>query len=387
MLKRFYSKKSGFTLVEIIIAFAVFAIMASMICQILQLSVAARNKNNQYQIEFARSQAAMTVINKHSGDFKNEEGKMKLNFADGTNLELAYDVWSGKEDVSSDDVGLNYFVMPVNYGASGEVPPTVDGGSGSSNTSGSQASRMDTRLTGTAGIGFIRINKIVKDTNTYPADSPYAIPAGHTRYFIQCSASSKPSGSTETSLKDEDVPYSQYRLAFYDANQLDAAASAVIYTDDNGKKYTKDVYQRAQIAKVGYLNDQVSDSLVLSDSKVAVGTTTNYNKYTVDQMGTNTVRIGSPFIAGGDDGGYGGKGVRFNLSNFSNFYVEFVGDPQITTESFGYNGVSKDSGACDYAACPMYTDDYNTDGTPTYDYEDKNHVNIYGANLYVRHYS
>ena len=48
-MKRLFSKKSGFTLVEIIVAFAVFSIMASMIIQILNLTVSHQQSNRAFE--------------------------------------------------------------------------------------------------------------------------------------------------------------------------------------------------------------------------------------------------------------------------------------------------------------------------------------------------
>lgn len=393
MLKRFYSKRSGFTLVEIIIAFAIFSIMAAMVCQVLELSVSARRSNNIYAAELAEQEKLLTVLEKTSDDFSGTRGNIKFNLG-GVDVELPYDVLSADPNAEFVDEGLNYYIANVNYQATGEGLAAEDGAEGAAGSyTGSQASRMDTRITGTSGIGFVRVLKVVKDTHTYAAGDPYAVPAGHTRYYFQTSASSKPLGSTENTLKDEDVPYSQYRLFFYDKSKYNEAARAVKYTDQSGKKYTKEVYATAQIAKVGYLNTQVTNSLGtegLTSSKVASGLTNNYNKYTIDWLGSNSVRIGTPFTKdNGANGGMGGKGLRFEGSNFSNFYIDFVGENvDISNADFGHNGVknaSEDLGYS-YGACPMYLEKYDSSGKPTYDAEDKNHVNIYGAFLYERVY-
>lgn len=406
MLKRFYSKRSGFTLVEIVIAFAVFAIMASMICQILQLSVAARNSNNIYQRELAKQQAALTVIEKTSKDFDKEAGSMQFTFTDGTKVEIPYAMISANPDLEGDDrysgEGHAYFLGNVNYQANGEISPGGGSESPTGSGTGSLMSRMDTRLTGTGGIGFIRICDVIKDENTYAEGDPYAVPEGYTRYFISCSASSSPHGGSETLLA-EDVPHSQYRLYFYDDKKLNAAAGAVPYKDAKGNEYKKIVPATLEISKVGYLNCSAETAAAngLNASRVTTGTTVNYNRYTVDKMGTNCVRIGSPIISGSGDG-LNNNGKRFESSLYSNFYVEFKGDDvTITNRSFGNNGEEyhAENGTLmgiDYEACPMYKDEYDTDGKPTYAVEktevdgkkvDKYHVNIYGANLYTRDYT
>lgn len=404
MIKKLYSKRSGFTLVEIVIAFAVFAIMASMICQILDLAVRARRSNTAYQRELDDQEHVLTLIEKDKENYKESQGNIKVEFTDGTKVDLPYDRLSAKPDAESDGEGLNYFLSPVDYNSDGIVNPTIEGGDVAGSNTGSQASRMDTRITGTGGIESIQIISVIKDTHTYAEGDPNAVPAGHTRYFIMCAASS---GSPQT-LKDEDVPYSQYRLYFYhqpasDSEDdkkasLDAAASAVEYTDEDGKTYTKDVYKAAKITKVGYLKTFSKKALLangLQSTDIGAAVTSdlnefnnNSNKYTIEQMGTNVVRIGSPFVKDNEsNGGYGNKGSRFELGKTSKFYIEFEGDPNITVASFGHNAVAGDvTGSKKYTACPTYKDTYKTDGTPEYDVDGDPHVNIYGAFMQTRHY-
>ena len=394
MLKRFYSKRSGFTLVEIIVAFAIFAIMASMICQLLDLSVKARQRNNNYQRELETQEHILTLVEKDSENFKGTDGTITLPFDDGTTIELPFDRLSAMSDAEFDSQGLNYFLSPVNYQSDGEGSPNGNGGNGGGANSGSQASRMDTRITGTGGISNITIIYVIKDTHNYAPGDPMAIPAGHTRYFFMTSASA---GSMPQTLKDEDVPYSQYRLHFYHqpdgtstqdkSEYLNMPACAVDYTDKNGDTYNKDVYKTAVISKVGYIkNFDNAKNNGLQASNISEGTDNN-NKYTIEQMGTNVVRIGSPFTTdNGTNGGLNGRGVKFTAGNTSKFYVEFEGDPHLTVNSFGYNATAGAvSGSAKYEACPNYLDEYNNDGTPAYDYEDY-HVNIYGAYLPTRHY-
>lgn len=399
MLKRLYSKRSGFTLVEIIVAFAVFSIMASMICQVLEFSVRARQSNNAYQRELDTQEQLLTLIEKKSEDFKNEDGRIKISLPDGTEVDLPYDRLSAMVDAEFDSEGLNYFISNVNYQSNGEVMPGPgDTGSAGTNT-GSQASRMDTRITGTGGIESIQILHVTKDTNSYAAGDPYAIPAGHTRYFITCCASS---GGLQKTLKAEDVPYAQYRLHFYCcpdpdksdddptkmSEALNAALSSVEYKDEEGRTYTKEVYKEALITKVGYIkNYEKAVSEGLKSSNIMSSYDNLVNRYTVEQMGTNTIRIGSPFITDSDDPGLGGRGVRFQMSNISRFYVEFNGDPHISVDSFGHNAVKGvTEGSKKYTPCPVYLEKFEDDGTPEYDYESDTHVNIYGAFLHKRNY-
>lgn len=388
MLKRFYSKRSGFTLVEIIVAFAVFSIMASMVAQILQLAISARNSNNLYARELARQERLLTIIDKDSKYYNETDktGQYALTI-DGKKYELGYQVKATDPTAINQAEGINYFLSPVDYQSSGAGTGTP--GSGTPSSSGgtggmSQASRMDTRITGTAGIGDITIHQVIKDEFAYPDDSPFKIPEGHTRYWIEVSASSK-NADGDLTLRKEDVPYSQFRLLFF-SDQKDAAESAkVIKPADGSKQYTQDVYQRAEIVKVGHIKAPM-DGLALSvqqkglsDSNTSSGDVTDsYNKFLVQKLASNSVRIGTPFV---------GTGTRFS-GQYTRFYVEFVGDPHLTVKSFGANGVETDDGSVIYRACPMYPEKYKDDGTPEYEapLDGSVHPSIYGGYLYTRHY-
>lgn len=394
MLKRFYSKRSGFTLAEIIVAFAVFAIMSTMVAQVLQLAVFARNSNNAYAQELADQEHMLTLIEKNSGNYTGTGigGTLSFSFDDGTMFDLAYETKPSNPAAENAAEGINYFLSPVNYMAAGETSPGAAGGADVGGVS--QAARYDTRITGTGGIGNVTVYRVIKDTHTYnDPTSPLYLAPGNTRYLIEVAASSVDDNGKVT-LLDEDVPYSQYRLLFY-KDTLNAAASAVEYTDEaSGKTYTKDVYEAARILKVGYLSTTVTSA---ASSGLSTSNTTsapnNNNIYTIEQQSANCIRIGSPFEtnnANGVNTPLGKMGVRFNGGSFSRFYVDFEGDPNLTTASFGYNGVSENnadgSTRTVYTAFPVYEDTYNADGTPTYDDTGKTHVNIYGASIYTRHY-
>lgn len=404
MLKRLYSKRSGFTLIEIIVAFAVFSIMASMIIQILNLSVNARVANVKYQQELNTQEQLLTLLEKNNKNFKNTDGNIVIDLG-GTKVELPYDRLSAMEDAEFDAEGLNYFLANVNYQSSGEGSPVIDGGSEGGSNTGSQASRMDTRITGTTGINNIQILHVIKDTHKYDKDDEFAIPAGHSRYFITCCASTEK--DTKVTLKLDDIPYAQYRLNFYFSPEdpdnpekvkeaLNIAASSVEYTDADGNKYTKEVYKAANITKVGYLKTFDSATIGTAGLDKSMIDTVNYlgvstnNKYTISQKSANSIRIGSPFDKNNTNpntAGMDGRGVRFEEGSTSKFYVEFEGDPHLTEESFGYNakpGTTTDSAK--YEACPNYTDKYKKDGTPEYATSGNPHVNIYGAFLYKRNY-
>jgi len=390
MLKRFYSKRSGFTLVEIIVAFAVFAIMASMVAQILELSIKARNANNQYALELARQEKILTVIQKDSALYNDSDKTGEYNITltkGGKSLTLGYQVKATDPTAVNQAEGINYFLSPVDY----ECKPGSDGDPTMPDSSGadgmSQAARMDTRITGTSGIGGITIYNVVKDEYDYPDDSPFKLAPGHTRYFFEVSASSKDSSGKYT-LWQEDVPYAQYRFYFYYADKLDAAKSAVVYKDDSGE-YTKDVYKEARIVDCGHIDTVLTGSggvinKGLNEYNTSSGLDVDiHNAYTVQKLGTNSIRIGTPFVSKD-----GKRGVRFDDGETTTFYVEFDGDPKLTREGFGNNFSHDKFGNPVYTSCPQYKDNYNADGTPAYDTKEDGsmHPSIYGGYLHTRHY-
>ncbi len=385
MLKRIYSKRSGFTLVEIIVAFAVFVIMAAMIIQILELAIKARNSNTIYAQELARQERMLTVIEKDSSDYNTTDKTGEYLFTlDGKEYRMGYQVKATDPAATNQEEGINYFLSPIDYKADNSGTPTPGEGSPSSTDGMSQASRMDTRITGTSGIGFIKVKQVIKDTFAYPADSPFKIPDGHTRYWIEISASDKNEAGNVT-LQEEDVPYSQFRMYFL-SDEKDAGKGAAEYTDSDGKKYKKDVYKEARIVDLGHINTSMDGSATsvqkkgLTTENTSDGNTASTNNlYLVQMSGTNGVRIGTPFE---------GTGTRFQKSKYIRFYVEFEGDPHLTAKSFGANGVENADGSVTYAACPQYAETFNADGTPKYETPTAGavHPSIYGAFIPTRHY-
>ncbi len=399
MLKRFYSKRSGFTLVEIIVAFAVFAIMASMIAQILQLSINARNSNNIYAMELARQERILTVIEKADYVEANKTGQYKFDFTDGSTFSMDYEI-KATDPTADQGEGINYFVSPVDYDAAG-VGDNVGGDPSGAGGAG-QTAKYDTRITGTMGIYSIEIRKVQKDTNTYPEkikykpnswspeveiENPLYIKPGNSRYWIEVAANNQDDSGNIT-LSIEEDRYAQYRLMFF-LKELDDVKSKDEYTDSDGKTYTKDVYKEAKILNYGLISQdfasvQAAGGLSSSNTTDPLkGTNINNNAYTVQKVGNNSVRIGTPVERG--------PGVRLQGHKFTRFYVDFEGDPQLTVEDFGNNCELDAEGHGIYKALPVYDDakksDFNSDGTPKYNTStSKVNAAIYGGYLHTRHY-
>ncbi len=392
MLKRFYSKRSGFTLAEIIVAFAVFALMSAMVAQILDLAVKARQKNNDYARDLADQQHNLTVIEKSSTEFETQTGEMVMDFGGGVGeVKLPYQTKSANVMTANDLEGINYFLGNVNYLTDPEESTPGDA-SDFGDGSGSQASRMDTRLTGTSGIGFIRVVYVQKDTHTYDdPSSPFYLEPGNTRYLIGVYASPVDVDGKDK-LLDENVPYSQYRMYFYTDEKYESPE----YEDADGKTYTMDLYKKAVIKNIGYISNWTNAStngLTNSNTASTYGSDIHSsNPYSIELVNSNTVRIGSPFVTGRNGGvTLNGqlKGMKFSGGVFSYFYVDFEGDPNITTESFGSNGCVPEGSSVSgttYAPYPVYEENFDASGKCTYEETGKKYVNIYGAYINDRHY-
>lgn len=366
MMKKIFSKRSGFTLVEIVVAFAVFAIMAGMILQVLNL-VMMEKQNNADFAEKLQKQEELIVKNGRTGEYKDEDktGTLSVTFGkDKYDIDYQMMFPETEDKKSRYEDGLAYYIGPGEKGsnADDDIGGSIDVTAGA----GAQMERMDTRITGTGGFKSINVYRVVKD-ETYSGDGA--------RYFIEVSADG-------SEMENEIVPYAQYKLYFFMKDELDAGKSNINYTAPDGSTYKRKVPKEATIIDAGYVNDT---DLVWSDStcKSFVSDTSGIqpamNKYNIKKLNDNCIRIGSPYVKGNADGvDLGGekRGVRFMTSLHSRFYVVFAEDPQLTEESFGQSfgsegNVEKTDGKIVYKNVPILDDSGNPSGD--------NYVNIYGA--------
>ncbi len=366
-MKRIFSKKSGFTLVEIVVAFAVFAIMSAMILSMVKLTVEAQRDNNEFaaSLEEQADYLAYHYISdeeKFDPDNTTPDGKFELEFFNGDNdsvcdISMDYAMRSsvllnedGTANTNSGE-GVNYFVGNVDYANPNSIQNNGQNqGDTISGLGNSQTARYDTRLTGSKNLDYITIWKVVKD-NTYEG-------AG-ARYLFETSANGNDvSGDVET----DDMPYLQYKLRFCmdTYKELEGVGS-------DGKEYLYKVYDDAVITDCGYIEDFGAD-LVWSDSNCydyRRTTMISKNKYTVQPTGKNTVRIGVP--SGSADG--------FGHATTTRFYVVFAQDPKLDLYSFGENYTMYD-GKPQYTVYPIKDEDGNETG--------EHNPNIYGAFAYEK---
>lgn len=163
-------KKGGFTMVEIIIAFAIFSIFAVMILQVLNLTINRRKQNNDFEKDLA-AQEQNLYAKKHETSYDEAtsgDGTLMLDFGD-TSMTIDYQLKSAKDGVSDQKAGINYFVGNIDYdvAAAGSVTEGgEEGGDDPNNQAGSQTDRFDTRITGTKGFSSINVNSVSKVSPT-----------------------------------------------------------------------------------------------------------------------------------------------------------------------------------------------------------------------------
>ena len=239
MMKKIFSKRSGFTLVEIVVAFAVFAIMAGMILQVLNL-VMMEKQNNADFAEKLQKQEELIVKNGRTGEYKDEDktGTLSVTFGkDKYDIDYQMMFPETEDKKSRYEDGLAYYIGPGEKGsnADDDIGGSIDVTAGA----GAQMERMDTRITGTGGFKSINVYRVVKD-ETYSGDGA--------RYFIEVSADG-------SEMANEIVPYAQYKLYFFMKDELDAEKSNINYTAPDGSTYKRKVPKEATIIDAGYVND------------------------------------------------------------------------------------------------------------------------------------
>lgn len=359
LIKRIFSKKSGFTLVEIVVAFAVFAIMAAAIMQILNLVSYEKSENAKFLDMLEKQEAKLAADGKQ--EYKATDGKVELNFKDKKTPDtIDYDMKAANGDEEGVGDGLVYFVSKQST-EGGDLTET--GGSGDKAGEQGQMSAVDARITGSPNLDYIVIDEIKKAGAEYTGEGVC--------YYIQMHAFA-------SKMTDEEVKYAQFRLNFFSTKTTVATTE---YTDTSGKVYTRVEPIAANIIDAGYVNidkDQTpnnwSDCVsVVKDRNISSGDTKN-SPFCVSKTSDNTLRISSPYVKDTNP-------VKFNGQKFR-IYVVFEEDPNLTFASFGHNG--KTTGK--YNPCPIYKEEYNSDGTCTYNESGKTSNYIYGANMYKRNY-
>ncbi|MDE6031547.1 MAG: prepilin-type N-terminal cleavage/methylation domain-containing protein, partial [Oscillospiraceae bacterium] len=109
-MSKIFSKRSGFTLVEIIVAFAVFAIMAAMLVSLTGLAVRQRQSNLDFSRELSNQQAYLASHERettYNSAYKG--GQFEFDFPGVSSASLDYSVVPSTADATAEG-GRTYIV-------------------------------------------------------------------------------------------------------------------------------------------------------------------------------------------------------------------------------------------------------------------------------------
>lgn len=275
-MKKLFSKKSGFTLVEIIMAFLIFAIMSGMILAVVRLAVEQRRSNSEFAAELDSQTEKLVTADKEKSSTSYGDGKININVG-GTNIASINYATAGVTDGEAEE-GVNYFIGEYNNLKGSDLTNNNYDGDGKAVNK-----RVDSRIYGSTGFKEIRIYKVERDT-------------GYTgtgvRYIIECSASNMKKmtdAGTETdenAFNSELTPYRQYILFFPNQN----------------------------IREAGYVEGSSFKNAKTTSAPLA------NNAYSVQNVGKSSVLISIPKSDDVDD---------FYAYNHTKLYVVFESDPGI----------------------------------------------------------
>lgn len=235
MKKKFLTKR-GFTIVEVLVAFVIFAIMAGMVATILSSTMRAKQDNTALEAEIARQQNEYYTKTQDRTYDSSSSGQLTFNFSGIAPVEINYSVGDPNASDADNQIALDYFVGDVDYsvmdGKSAQPEKKGDNGGGS------VADRFaSTGIYGSNGI--TSINVILQKDDSYTAGN---------RYFI----AAKAVGDTD----EQYDMFKQYRLTF-----------------------------PSEVLKYGYCHYQQSGSLFRDVD------TTSHSGYNVTQTSSDTIRI------------------------------------------------------------------------------------------------
>ncbi len=183
MLRRFRSKR-GFTLVEVMVAFVIFAIMAAMVSAILQQTLLAKQENTDLESEItAQENAYYRSKQVKNGEYDSSDNhSMSMEFKDKTGADVStipfnYSIGDPNADDAGNTIALEYIQGDLDYSIRNVTDPQPDdpGSNG-----GSVHSRMNSSIYGSSDISTISM---------YMVKAPADRSDGKNRYYIAIQAS------------------------------------------------------------------------------------------------------------------------------------------------------------------------------------------------------
>lgn len=337
------SKRSGFTLVEIVVAFAVFAIMAAMLVSLTGLAVRQRQANNNLSRELSNQQAYLAEHERETTyNAADNGGKFEFDFGDGLNASLDYSVVRASDDATSEG-GIRYFVADANVNNK-PVPGGDDGdGDGGSLV---LAEKVDSRLYGSSNFEYIRVQNVNKVTDPSVL-SDLGVPSDSSMYTLDVYAV-----DNDAAIRKEDTRLARNYKMRFESDILDCG-----YVGSSSNYIS---YQNATFG---------------SDGKVSGG---GSNQFEILPCSGDTVRVSIPhgiiskyFESGSINDSNCFPGVE------SKFYVVLKGDVALTESSFGSNVTLNEFGQHVYY--PVKAKVTTTDKDGNDHTEDVNFINVYGA--------
>lgn len=162
-MKKYLSKR-GFTIVEVMVAFVIFAIMAGMVSVILSQTYRAKQENTDLEDEIQGQREAYYLKDQDKEyNSADKEGTLTFNFDGMSALNVGYDIGNPNAEGDDNQIALEYFIGDVDYKSITDGKKQNNDKAG--NNVGSVMSRLDSRIYGSTGINKISI-KLEKD-NTY----------------------------------------------------------------------------------------------------------------------------------------------------------------------------------------------------------------------------
>lgn len=372
-MKKLFSSKSGFSLIEIVVAFAIFAIMAAMVSSIMGLALNQRSANMKFADEVEAQKDMYAKIEKNL-TYGTKSGELEIYVPGKTDpVKLAYSDKNVIDGSTNDKEGINYFVGDADYTKKSSTP-APGGDDDSPGVTNSLIDLVDSYIYGSPDFEYV---KVVDFHKASEAERNKAKDDG----ILLTEEITKDDGTTE-----------KKELAMYILDIRPKDSDAALLNRD--LIVWRSVYVRLpyEVKECGYVLNSGGGKYAKTVLSSKIGESTG-NNYEIVKSSTNTVNISIPKSKVYDY--YGGKfddktndqlyhftGYSSGITAGSNKYYIIVNTTNsaatdVTNEWFGVNNTEKEGSAVLYKPYPKKDDK----GNIMKDEFDKvlTHVNVYAA--------
>lgn len=209
-MRRIMTNRAGFTLVEIMVAFVIFAIMAGMVSSILAATAHVKQENTEISREILDQQTAYYLSGNLDQSYSSSETNydLTLGFDQGVgSVVIKYNIADPNDPTGDNLFTLEYMVGNVDYS---ELQNAAAGEETENEAStGSVTSRLDTRLYGST--------KMSSEIVVLQKDLTYL--DGH-RYFIAVKPSAPYDATVNNTVADLEQYFLQCRFTFGTSNKV-----------------------------------------------------------------------------------------------------------------------------------------------------------------------